>query len=265
MSAPTLGRVERFTSVGSTNDIVRGWLAAGEPEICLAVADEQTAGRGRNGRTWVAPPGAGLLLSVGFRPTWLATDRVWRLAAGVSLAMAEAAEQVAGLANGSIGLKWPNDLVEHVDGPFRKLGGVLGETAGLGTADPRVVVGIGLNGNWRREDFPRELAPAMTSLQAMGGDAPIDPGALLDSFVVRLDAVIGALRDGTFEARRWVDRQVTTGRTVELVDDDGAGRLVAAVGVDPHTGALRIADDRLAGGERSVFVGDIRHVRLAAV
>jgi BirA family transcriptional regulator, biotin operon repressor / biotin---[acetyl-CoA-carboxylase] ligase len=267
MSAPTLGRVERYRSVGSTNDVVRGWLAAGEPEICLAVADEQTAGRGRSGRTWVAPPGAGLLLSVGFRPTWLEPDRVWRLAAGVSLAMAEAAEQVAGLPDGSIGLKWPNDLVARTDGPHRKVGGVLGETAGLGTDDPRVVVGIGLNADWNAADFPSDIASAMTSLRAMSGvgDAPIDREALLDAFIVRLDAVVGALRGGTFDIRGWVDRQVTTGRTIELVDDDGGSRLVAAVGVDPETGALRIADDTIPGAGRSVFVGEIRHAHLASV
>ena len=66
---PFISRQERFPSVGSTNDVVRAWLADGTPEVCLAVADEQTAGRGRNGRTWLAPPGAGLLCSIGFRPT----------------------------------------------------------------------------------------------------------------------------------------------------------------------------------------------------
>ena len=142
-------RQERFPSVGSTNDVVRAWLAEGVPEVCLAVADEQTAGRGREGRTWQAPPGAGLLLSIGFRPTWLAPDRAWRLAAIVSLAMADAAEEVAGLPDQAIRLKWPNDLVVEtglagvklanasgpaanalLDAPLavRKLGGVLGET-----------------------------------------------------------------------------------------------------------------------------------------
>ena len=71
-----IARQERFAVVGSTNDVVRGWLAEGTPEVCLAVADEQTAGRGREGRTWVAPAGGALLLSLGFRPTWLAPDQV---------------------------------------------------------------------------------------------------------------------------------------------------------------------------------------------
>ena len=60
---------------------MRDWLADGTPEVCLAIADEQTAGRGREGRAWVAPDGAALLLSLGFRPTWLEPERVWRLAA----------------------------------------------------------------------------------------------------------------------------------------------------------------------------------------
>ena len=92
IQTPFLARQERFDVVGSTNDVVRGWLADGVAEVCLAVADEQSAGRGREGRTWTAPAGRALLLSLGFRPTWLAPERVWRLAAVTSLAMADAGE-----------------------------------------------------------------------------------------------------------------------------------------------------------------------------
>ena len=154
-----LARQERFATVGSTNDVVRAWLAEGTPEVCLAIADEQSAGRGRAGRTWTAPVGGALLLSLGFRPTWLSPDRVWRLAATISLAMADAAEEVAGLADRAIRLKWPNDLVAETVGPalpvapqvateVRKLAGLLGETDGLGGPDPRAVIGLGLNTDW---------------------------------------------------------------------------------------------------------------------
>ena len=68
VAPPFIARRERFAVVGSTNDVVREWLAGGTPEVCLAVADEQTAGRGREGRTWTAPAGGALLLSLGFRP-----------------------------------------------------------------------------------------------------------------------------------------------------------------------------------------------------
>lgn len=270
-----LARQERFASVGSTNDVVRDWLAAGTPEVCLAIADEQSAGRGRDGRTWTAPAGSALLLSLGFRPTWLPPDRVWRLAATVSLAMADAAEEVAGLPDRAIRLKWPNDLViETADGvvpmapraadELRKVAGVLGESTGLGGDDPRVVIGLGLNTEWPAEAFPPELAESMTSLHAASGGRPIDHVALLDAFLGRLEVRIEALRGGRFDVADWVDRQLTTGREVVLVAPDGAETTVRAIGVDPVGGGLVIADDDAPGGERTVVVGEIRHARVVA-
>src|SRR5690242_12769722 len=79
VAAGWLARIERFDVVGSTNDVVMGWLRGGTPEVCVATADEQSAGRGRNGRSWTAPTGASLLLSAGFCPTWLAPEQAWRL------------------------------------------------------------------------------------------------------------------------------------------------------------------------------------------
>jgi BirA family biotin operon repressor/biotin-[acetyl-CoA-carboxylase] ligase len=279
LAVPALRRRERFASVASTNDVVRAWLAAGEPEVCLAVADEQTAGRGRNRRTWTAPPGAGLLLSLGFRPTWLAPGQVWRLAATVSLAMADAAEEVAGLPDRSVRLKWPNDLVIATDDSrgaressgehraVRKLGGVLGETEGLGTDDPRVVVGIGLNADWPAATFPAELAGTMTSLRAASGERPIDPVLLLDAFTSRLEARVGTLFGGRFDVADWGERQITTGRWIELVRPDDTVETVLASGIDGDSGGLRISapTDVDADGERTVLVGEIRRVRLATV
>ncbi len=222
--APFFSRAERFAVVGSTNDVVRDWLATGSPEVCLAIADEQTAGRGRSGRTWRAPDGAALLLSLGFRPTWLPPERTWQLAAVVALAMADAAEEVAVLRDRSIRLKWPNDLVVEDGGPadpragtLRKLAGVLGETDGLGTADPRAIVGIGVNAGWRADAFPADLAPTMTSLAEVSGGRPIDLAFLLDAFTARVEPRVLALRNGRFDAGDWVTRQVTTGRDVRLV------------------------------------------------
>ena len=260
---PTIGRQERFARVASTNDVVRDWLVAGEPEICLARADEQTAGRGRNGRTWTAPPGSGLLVSVGFRPQWLPVDRVWRLAAIVSLAMADAAEAVSGLPNGTVRLKWPNDLmiVGEPGATARKLAGVLGETDGLGTGDPRAVVGIGVNVDWPAETVPPELAATMISLSAAAGSRRVDPTTLYDAFTLRLEARVAALFDGRFDDDAWAGRQVTTGRPIRLELPDGTSENVVARGVDPATGALIVADDD-GVAERSILVGEIRHVRL---
>ena len=261
---PFLARRERFDVVGSTNDVVRGWLADGVPEVCLAVANEQSAGRGRDGRTWSAPPGRAVLLSLGFRPTWLAADRVWQLAALVSLAMADAAEDVATLAAGSIRLKWPNDLVveSHVLGP-RKLAGLLGETDGLGGSDPRAVIGIGINTDWPASEFPGDLAEAMTSLREASGDRSIDGARLLEAFLARLEPKVEALRAGRFDAGDWIDRQLTTGRTIRLVEHDGREKLVRALRADPVSGALVVEDPGSPNGERAVVSGEIRHVRLA--
>src|SRR6185369_17766755 len=227
-------RLERFDVVGSTNDVVAGWLRDGTPEVCVAVADAQTAGRGRQGRTWLAPAGAALLCSVGFRPSSLAPERLWRLAGTLALAMADAAEEVAGLGEGTIRMKWPNDLVvvfgasgravgtsavradEAVVSDVRKLAGLLGETDGLGTPDVRAVVGIGINADWAREAFPAALADGMTSLREASGGRPIDREALLEAFLGRLETRYAALSDGYFDVAGWTARQPTNGRPVRL-------------------------------------------------
>ena len=288
-TSPAFSRVERYDRIGSTNDVVRDWLEAGVAEICVAVAGEQTAGRGRKGRSWTAPPGAALLCSLGFRPTWLAPDRAWRIAATVALAMADAAEEVAGLPVGAVRLKWPNDLVIETGGPkallvgelsaegaaarlasplaLRKLAGVLGESQGLGSDDPRVVVGIGINGDWAAADFPRELADTMTSLREASAGRPIDATELLDAFTERVQVRIEALRAGVFDVAGWTERQATTGRLVTLDDDEATGGApVRALGVDVHSGALAV---EMAGGpsdapgERLVHAGEVTRVRLA--
>ena len=268
-TAPFIARREVFPVVGSTNDIVRGWLGEGAPEACLAVADRQSEGRGRAGRTWLAPSGAALLLSLGFRPSWLVPDRTWRLAALVAMAMAEAAETVADLPRGTIRLKWPNDLVVEDGGPAdpragtaRKLAGLLGETDGLGTDDPRATIGLGVNVAWPASDFPPDLAGTMTSLDELSGGRAIDRGVLLDFFLRRLEPQVTALRAGWFDEHAWLDRQLTTGRRVRLEQPDGSAEVVDAVGLDPATGALLVADEKAPGGRRPVFSGEIHHLRV---
>jgi BirA family transcriptional regulator, biotin operon repressor / biotin---[acetyl-CoA-carboxylase] ligase len=258
-----LSRQERFAVVGSTNDVVRGWLAEGTPEVCLAVAERQTAGRGRNGRSWAGRPGAALLLSLGFRPRWLGPGRVWRLAATVSLAMADASEEMAGLPDRTIRLKWPNDLyAASGEQPPKKLAGVLGETDGLGSRDPRAVIGIGVNADWPASSFPPELAPTMTSLREASGGGAIDLAILLDAFLSRLEVRIDALRGGRFDLAAWADRQLTTGREVELERPDGSRDRHRALGVDAESGGLVVEDTTSSTGERVVHVGEVRRVRL---
>jgi BirA family biotin operon repressor/biotin-[acetyl-CoA-carboxylase] ligase len=130
--------VRRFESIDSTNRWLLDEARAGAPEGVVAVADYQTAGRGRLGRTWDAPPGGCLLCSVLTRPD-LPAERLHLVTAAMALA---AADVVRGITGEVPEVKWPNDLL--LGG--RKLAGILAE------ADlPAVVVGIGLNVTWAPE------------------------------------------------------------------------------------------------------------------
>jgi BirA family biotin operon repressor/biotin-[acetyl-CoA-carboxylase] ligase len=209
-------------------------------------------------------------LSLGFRPTWLSPGRAWQLGAIASLAMADAAEETAGLADGTIRLKWPNDLVVEADGPaaapspgYKKLAGVLGETSGLGTDEPTVIVGLGINAGWPAAEFPLRLATGMTSLHESSGGRPIDRAVLLDAFLGRLEVRVDALRAGRFDAAGWRDRELAAGRVVWLERPDGSAEVVRALGADLATGALLVEDPAAPGRERAVLSGEIRHLRLA--
>src|SRR5205823_5282828 len=149
-------------STGSTNSELVRLAAAGAPEWTVVAAAEQTSGRGRLGRSWVAPPDTSLAMSVLVRPTIDAADvPVFALAAGT--AMAEACRRVATL---DVRCKWPNDLVVG----DRKLGGILCEAAVQGGRTLHVAVGIGVNVRQRPSDFPRELRRTATSLAIEGAE-----------------------------------------------------------------------------------------------
>jgi BirA family transcriptional regulator, biotin operon repressor / biotin---[acetyl-CoA-carboxylase] ligase len=254
-------RLEHFDEVDSTQRVVRAWLDQGQPEVAIAVARHQTGGRGRQNREWQAPPGAGLLLSAGFRPAHLELRHAWRLAATVALAMRDAAEEAAGLPDATIWLKWPNDLV--VDGPpggLLKLAGVLGDSVSREGVVQSAVVGIGINSDWPRVDFPPGLAPAMTSLRELSGGRPIDNEQLLDAFLARLEPRYEALLTGRFDAGGWSSAQRTTGRrvAVDVGDEEVMG---LALGVDPESGGLLVETD--AGEARVVGSGEVARCRLA--
>lgn len=254
-----LSRLQRFDVVTSTNDVVARWLADGVPEVALAIADHQTAGRGRDDRTWIAPPGAALLLSLGFRPAGLPVADGWRLGAVLAVAMAEAAESVSGLADGTIGLKWPNDLVaEAEDGSVRKLAGVLGESSAEEGMVRTAVVGIGLNCDWAAGEFPPSIAQTMTSLREVSRRR-VDREAILIEFLESLDRRYRALRRGEFDTLTWTARQWTTGRQLS-VETGGGTHVGRGLGFDPESGALLL---QTADGALAIASGDVTSCRLA--
>src|SRR4051794_23009041 len=145
MASTSNGRfsdVRWLDEVDSTNRVLLDEARGGADEGAVVVADHQTAGRGRLGRTWVAPPESGLLLSVLLRPTF-GVELAHLATAAVGLAAADACRDVAGVV---AGLKWPNDLVAVApDGQERKLAGVLAEADLRGGVLAAIVVGIGIN------------------------------------------------------------------------------------------------------------------------
>ncbi len=143
-----------FRQVGSTNTVARELAEAGAPNGTVVTADEQTAGRGRQGRTWTAPPGSALLFSAIVRPLG---KRHPLLPLAVPLAVCETAERLRPGAECKV--KWPNDV--HLEG--RKLAGILIEAR---PQEEWAVLGIGLNLTIAEDEFPEELRDRATSLFA---------------------------------------------------------------------------------------------------
>ena len=216
-----------FDATGSTNDVIAELAATGADEGAVAIADRQTAGRGRRGRTWFSPPGAGLYVSLLLQPGKSATDAaratsLLTLTAGVALA--EGVQTATGLAPD---IKWPNDLLVG----RRKLAGILAE----GVAADQVVLGFGINVS--PAAYPPDVADRATSLDSELGRS-IDRGLVCahalaalarrydDLLAGRFDAILDAWRQrapGSRGARvRWQEPHgAQTGITAGL-DDSGA-------------------------------------------
>ncbi len=203
-----VSRLERFDRVGSTQAIVRDWLDAGVDEVCVAVADEQTAGRGRLERDWLAAPGRALLVSAGFRPPALPAQHGWRLSAIASVAMLGAATSLLGPTADRLALKWPNDIIAIHRGRLRKVAGVLSEGSIEGEHLVSAVVGIGINVDWPASNYPADLAASMWSLSEASGRRRIDRDGLLDAWLERLGPLYHALCAGSFDGLRWADAQI---------------------------------------------------------
>lgn len=201
-----IGRaVEFHDSIGSTNDRARMLLARPEGAGTAVVADLQTEGRGRHGRSWTSPAGLNLMVSVGMRPDLAAAD-AWMLGAVVALALKDACEASVPGHGVGLALKWPNDIVD-VDG--RKVAGILVETTVAGERLGSAVVGTGVNVNWSRVAMPAEIAERAVALCDLAG-GPVDRVALLGAYLAALDGWVTALEAGAspldaYRAASWLD------------------------------------------------------------
>ena len=220
LSTRSFGRnLIALPQTGSTNDEAKELARQGAEEGTVVVADEQLAGRGRLGRSWMAPPGTCLLCSILFRPTLPPTQISW-LTMLCSLAAADGVKQVADL---SVSLKWPNDLIV-LDEPagntsWRKLAGILTETALVGDQVEFAVVGIGINVNVPAELLPN-LSPEATSILAET-DRRTSREELLVRTLAGVEAHYNRLREGKSPHSEWCSRLATLGCQVEAVTGQG--------------------------------------------
>jgi BirA family biotin operon repressor/biotin-[acetyl-CoA-carboxylase] ligase len=218
-----------FTSTDSTNARAKELAAAGAPGGLVVTAGEQSAGRGRHGREWFAPPGGALLLSALLRPLG---DRPL-LPLAVPVAVCEAAESLSDV---RCAVKWPNDV--WVDG--RKLAGVLIESRPEPGGGGWAVIGVGLNVAIAEEDFPSELRGNATSLDGV---------AVADAFEA-LNSALGEWvnRDSDSVLEEFRARDALRGRAISW--EGGSG---VAAGVD-DSGHLLVSTDE---GEIALGAGEV--------
>lgn len=249
MGAPLARMVHRYASLDSTNEeakrLARGGAAHGE----AVVADEQRAGKGRRGRSWLGLEGENLYLSVILRPE-LPAAHAPRLVAVAAVSVAEALESLGLEAR----LKWPNDV--EVGG--RKVCGILLELGASGEGIDYAVVGIGVNLEGRLEALGEEVAARATTLARELGASP-GREEVLRRILDRLDhwqACLG--REGFAPVRaRYLALSSTVGARVRMIEPD---RILEGIAFDvDRDGALWVRD---AGGREARFLsGDVVTLR----
>ena len=248
------GGLRYFEQTGSTNEEAARWAEAGALDLALVVADEQTAGRGRQGRRWFTPPGAALAFSLVLRPQpgaeAILPEMLSRLTGLGAVAVVEALQQEYGL---EAQIKWPNDVLLA----GRKTCGILSEAHWQGERLLAVILGIGVNVTPASVPNDAALIFPATCVESVLGE-PVERDHLLAAILRRLLDWRPRLMGAEF-MHTWEKHLAYRGEWVTLlsgtVSQPSQKRLVQALGLDEH-GALRI---RLASGdEESVLAGEVR-------
>jgi BirA family biotin operon repressor/biotin-[acetyl-CoA-carboxylase] ligase len=239
--------IHYYEELGSTNDVALELAANGAPEGTIVVAENQTKGRGRFGRTWFSPPGKSLILSLVLRPSF-APGRVSQL--GIATAVS-AAVCLRDLFDLPALIKWPNDIYVRE----KKAGGILTELGAELDLIHHAVVGIGINLNVERHEIPSRLRHNCTSVR-------IETGKKCD----RIEVLVRLLRELEKRYRRliregfspiveeWVELSLTLGRQVEATSE-GRRLIGYPTGLD-EDGSLLLRLD--SGITRRISSGDIR-------
>lgn len=239
-------RVLSYRRVRSTNEVALQIAHNGAPEGTLVVAESQTAGRGRLGRTWYSPPGVGLWVSLVLRPH-MESSKVFQLAICGALAVAEALYQRTHL---PVRVKWPNDVLIR----GKKLAGVLTETQADGDLVQLVILGIGINVNQGVDDFPEDLRDKATSVRAELG-RPISRLNLLQDVLMEFEQRYQKFQERglTPFLERWRQLSWILNRRVKV---QVGGRKFSGLAVDiEDTGALVL--EEASGKRQRLLAGDV--------
>jgi BirA family biotin operon repressor/biotin-[acetyl-CoA-carboxylase] ligase len=218
-------RVIYFARVASTNDLAKQMADAGEPEGTLAIADEQTAGRGRLGRVWIVPPRTSILMSLILRPQ-IEAHQAARVTMAVSLGACDGIHAATGL---EPQIKWPNDILLR----GKKCGGILAESSTTGERVEHVIVGLGLNVNFAAATVDGIPADATTLANELGKPMPRVP--LAQAILCAIERYYLKLCAGQNLRAQWIARLITLNQRVraqttwgmeeglaEDFDEDGA-------------------------------------------
>ena len=239
--------IEVVAETGSTNADLAARARHGEPSGAVLATDHQVAGRGRLGRTWSAPVGRSIAMSVLLRPERDPATWTWLpLLAG--LAVADSLRAVAGV---PAVLKWPNDVL--VDDA--KICGILAERVD-GPQGPACVLGLGINVHLTADELP---VPTATSLAVLRPGERFARAEIMATVLATLALLYHRWEDGLDAelAADYFARSGTIGRPVRVLDGDGTSVTGKAVGVDAE-GRLRV---RTPTGVQTFAAGDVTHLR----
>jgi len=232
--------VRWHATVPSTMDVASALASAGADAGVVVGSDQQTAGRGRRGRVWESPPGAGLYFTVIARPPVCANASLPLLTLAAGVAVRHGIHAALGLAPD---LKWPNDVMVG----RRKLAGILAEGLAVGTASQAVAIGVGLN--LQPSSYPPEVAVRATSLEGELGRA-VERGPVLAEVLAALSDYLAMLERTPGDIlQAW--RAASPGATGTRVE--WGGRSGTTAGIDDH-GALLV---RTASGLERVIAGEL--------
>ncbi len=236
-----------FEQTESTNNIALEMARAEAGAGTLVIAESQSKGRGRLGRSWLSPPGTGLYFSLILRPE-LEFNEIPRLTLAVGVAACRAISQYCAIAPQ---LKWPNDILLN----SRKCGGILAE-AEFYNGQALVIVGIGINVSTPRAAFAPELRDRATSLQDHARH-PVVRGELLTVLLSEIEQTVFRMEKGEFPAilEQWQQLDATRGKLLSWVTVSGRVVRGISLGSDKE-GRLHIRDS--GGKVHEILSGDVQ-------